>query len=59
MHKRTVLFGVARLLQVMGLALIPPALIAWFDAAHLAAFERIWTPEFMGFWIAILAGRWS
>lgn len=55
MHKRTVLYGVARLLQVMGLALIPPGLIAWFDAAHLPAAERIWTPEFMGFWIAILA----
>lgn len=55
MHKRTVLFGVARLLQVMGLALFPPALIAWFDAAHIPAADRIWTPDFMGFWIAIVA----
>ena len=55
MHKRTVLFGVARLLQVMGIALLPSAVIAWFDTPQLPAAERFWAPEFMGFWIAILA----
>ncbi|MBR9975580.1 MAG: TrkH family potassium uptake protein [Bacteroidetes bacterium] len=55
MRKRTVLFGVARLLQVMGLAMLPSAVIAWFDAPGLTGAERFWAPEFMGFWIAILA----
>ncbi len=54
MHKRTVLYGVARLLQVMGIALLPPAAIAWFDA-DLPFAELIWHPDFSGFWIAILA----
>ncbi|MFZ1729214.1 MAG: TrkH family potassium uptake protein [Bacteroidota bacterium] len=55
MHKRTVLYGVARLLQVMGLALLPPAIIAWYDTPDISFAARIWTPEFSGFWIAILA----
>ncbi|MBE0643543.1 MAG: TrkH family potassium uptake protein [Bacteroidetes bacterium] len=55
MHKRTVLYGVARLLQVMGLALLPPAIIAWYDTPELTFVQRIWAPEFSGFWIAILA----
>ncbi len=55
MHKRTVLYGVARLLQVMGLALLPPAVIAWFDRPDLPFATRVLSPEFSGFWIAILA----
>jgi trk system potassium uptake protein TrkH len=55
MHKRTVIYGVARLLQVMGLALIPPAVIAWFDQPGRPFAERMLSPEISGFWIAILA----
>ncbi|MDX9758197.1 MAG: TrkH family potassium uptake protein [Bacteroidota bacterium] len=55
MHKRTVLYGVARLLQVMGLALTVPAAIAWFDTPGSDAMARLSHPAFSGFWIAILA----
>ena len=55
MHKRTVLYGVARLLQVMGLAMLPPAVIAWFDSAERSTTGILLDPEFSGFWIAILA----
>ncbi len=54
MHKRAVLYGVARLVQVMGLALLPPAIIAWFDSTAETTSGIIWDPEFSGFWIAIL-----
>ena len=55
MHKRTVLYGVARLLQVMGLALLPPALIAWFDSTAPTVSGILLDPDFSGFWIAALA----
>lgn len=55
MHKRTVLFGVARLLQVMGLALLVPAAIAWFDTPGGDTVARLLHPAFSGFWIAIAA----
>ncbi|MAT39878.1 MAG: potassium transporter [Ectothiorhodospiraceae bacterium] len=53
MHIRTVLYGVSRLLQVMGLALLLPAIIAWFDVSHLSFTEALRTPAFMGFPLAI------
>jgi trk system potassium uptake protein TrkH len=55
MYKRTVIYGVARLLQVMGLAMLPPAIIAYFDLPGLSLAERILSPAFAGFWTAIVA----
>lgn len=55
MYKRTVLYGVARILQVMALALLLPASIAWFDLPAVPAVERLQSPQFSGFGIAILA----
>lgn len=39
----------------MGLALIPPAIIAWYDSTAPTATGTLLDPEFAGFWIAILA----
>ncbi|MCB2205183.1 TrkH family potassium uptake protein [bacterium] len=39
----------------MGLAMVPPAIIAWFDVKHMPASEHFVAPEFAGFWIAIIA----
>jgi len=55
MYKRTVMHGVARLLQVMGLALMLPLLIAYGDADSLSFGERMLTPEIGGFAITIAA----
>jgi trk system potassium uptake protein len=54
MHKRTVLFGVARLLQVMGLSLFAPLLIAYFDSSEPTFAQRLLQPEVSGFLIAIV-----
>lgn len=54
MHKRTVLFGVARLLQVMGLSMFIPLAIAWFDSDIPAFAARAASPEVAGFWITIV-----
>ncbi|NOY05230.1 MAG: TrkH family potassium uptake protein [Chlorobi bacterium] len=55
MHKRTVLYGIARLLQVMGLVMLIPTVIAWLDYPQLEPMEILLSPEFSGFWIAIVA----
>ena len=55
MHKRTVLYGVARLLQVMGIALLPPAIIAYVDLPAGDIADLICVPGFSGVWIASLA----
>jgi trk system potassium uptake protein TrkH len=55
MHKRTVVYGVARLLQVMALSMLIPAVIAWHDTPYEGLAHKLQTPEFLGFWVGILA----
>jgi trk system potassium uptake protein len=54
MHKRTVMYGVARLLQVMALALLAPLCLAVFDNIDMNAVALISTPEVAGFILAIV-----
>jgi trk/ktr system potassium uptake protein len=54
MQLRTVILGVARLVQVLGLVMIIPAIIAWFDLQHLSFKDMLAHQEFSGFWVAIL-----
>ncbi|MCZ7556966.1 MAG: TrkH family potassium uptake protein [Bacteroidia bacterium] len=54
MHKRTVLFGVARLLQVMGLSLFAPLVIAISDSTEATFAQRMFQPDVAGFWSAIV-----
>ncbi len=53
MNFRFVVFAVGKLLQVQGLIFLIPAVIAWFETAGPVT-ERLLSPEFFGFFIAIL-----
>lgn len=55
MFKRTVLYGVARLTQILALSMIVPATIAWFDLNEMSNAEKFFHPGFMGFWIAFVS----
>lgn len=54
MHKTAVAYSIGKLMQVMGIALIVPYGIAWYDNFHLPFNELINNPELLGFSIAIL-----
>ncbi len=53
MHKTAVGYGIGKLMQVMGVALLVPFTIAIYDDRHLQMLELLSTPEVSGFAVAI------